>query len=290
MAELTEEEKRAKAELEKIKNEKKKLAAEQKKQKAEAKKKAKELAAQEEEWESDSNGSMFSVVLVTILLVVIWAGIFCLIVKLDIGGLGSNVMAPILKDIPVIKYILPKNSITESEDLESYYGYSSLEDAVNQIKTMEKQLEELTNLKSTNAEQIAALSDEVKRLKTFEDNQVEFQRIKTDFYEQVVYSDKGPGPEAFIEYFEGMDPETAEYIYRQVIVEEEVSKEVQDYATAYSEMKPKQAAGIFEAMTDNLALAAKILGAMTSEERGKILGVMDPEVAAKITKLMEPTS
>lgn len=68
------------------------------------------------------------------------------------------------------------------------------------------------------------------------------------------------------------------------------SKEVQEYAQAYSEMKPKQAAKIFEEMTENLELAAKILNAMDAEQRGSILGVMDAEIAAKLTKIMNPDS
>ena len=55
-------------------------------------------------------------------------------------------------------------------------------------------------------------------------------------------------------------------------------------------MKPKEAAAIFEAMTDNLALASRILSVMSAEDRGKILGVMDPKVAARITKIMDPES
>ena len=85
-----------------------------------------------------------------------------------------------------------------------------------------------------------------------------------------------------------MDPATAEFLYKQVVSDLEVSKEIEDYAMAYSEMKPKQAAGIFEAMTNNLDLAAKILREMSAEDRGEILGVMDAEVAAKLTKIMEP--
>ena len=61
-------------------------------------------------------------------------------------------------------------------------------------------------------------------------------------------------------------------------------------AQAYSEMKPKQAAAIFEGMTDNLDLVAKILGVMEPDDRGAILGVMDSTVAAKITKIMDPDS
>lgn len=288
---LSEEEKKAKQERDRIKAERKKLEADQKKRNQEAKKRAKELSKQEAELEtSDGPGSMIGILITALFLVVVWIGIFCLLVKLDVGGLGSRVMAPIIGNIPVVKMILPKDSITETEDTESYYGYSSLRDAVDQVKRQETQLEELLEERESNRQQIAALSEEVNRLKTFESSQVDFQRVKTEFYEQVVYSEKGPGAEEFKKYYESMDPETAQYIYRQVAAEEQVSKEIRDYATAYSEMKPKEAAGIFEAMTDDLGLAAKILGAMSSEDRGKILGVMDASVAAKITKIMEPTT
>ena len=288
MAELTDEEKELKAERDKIKSEKKQLAQEQKKQKQEAKKRAKELAKKEEELDYEPKGSGFSVFLVALLLVLIWLGIAALVIKMDIGGVGTNIAAPILKDIPVVKYILPKDAITETTDVESYYGYTSLQDAVNQIQVLEKELDSATTANKTYEEQLATLKSEVERHKTFENNQVEFQRVKTQFYEEVVYSDKGPGAEAYMQYYQSIDPETAEYIYRQVVTEENISKEVEDYAAAYASMKPKEAAAIFEDMTDNLSLAAKILGAMSTDDRGKILGAMDSEVAAKITKIMEP--
>ena len=68
----------------------------------------------------------------------------------------------------------------------------------------------------------------------------------------------------------------------------EEDAEIQDYAQAYAEMKPKQAAAIFEEMTNNLKLVARILGTMDADTRGQILGAMDPEVAAKVTKIMDP--
>lgn len=285
---IQEEQKKAKAEMARIKAERKKLQNEQKKQKKEAKKRARELSDQEAELDYDAPGSSVAVFFVTVLLVAIWIGITVLLIKLDVCGIGTNFFAPILKDVPVLQKILPKDSVTESDDLESYYGYSSLSDAVDRIRYLEDALKKQTETNETNQEKIDALAGEIERLKTFEANQVEFQRVKTEFYEEVVYSEKGPGIEAFIDYYETMDPETAENIYRQVIVEEEYSQEIIEYAQAYSEMKPKAAAGIFEAMTDNLPLAAKILSAMQPDERGDILGAMDPAVAARITKLMEP--
>ena len=53
-------------------------------------------------------------------------------------------------------------------------------------------------------------------------------------------------------------------------------------------MKPKDAAAIFDTMTDDLNLVAKILGAMGSDDRGNILAQMDEENAARVTKIMDP--
>jgi len=53
-------------------------------------------------------------------------------------------------------------------------------------------------------------------------------------------------------------------------------------------MKPAQAAGIFDTMTDNLALVGKILWAMDAASRGKVLGAMNADTAAQVTRIMEP--
>ena len=58
-----------------------------------------------------------------------------MLVKMDVGGFGSNVLTPILKDVPVINKILPSESTTETtKNEEAYGGYNSLKDAVEQIK------------------------------------------------------------------------------------------------------------------------------------------------------------
>lgn len=280
----------AENEKKKLQDEKKQLKQQQKEQRKEAKRRAKEIAKQEDELDEgeESNGLMtFGA---TILIVLLWLAVICAVIKLDIGGFGSGVLAPILKDVPVINRILPGVSLTETTNPDSYGGYTNLKDAVDQIKSLELELERAQNDAAAKQEELDSLKAEVVRLKEFEDKQVEFQRIRTQFYEEVVYSDKGPGEEAYQKYYESMDPTTAEYIYKQVVTRLEESKEVQDYAAAYSAMKPKQAAGIFEKMTDNLDLAARILKIMSADDRGAILGAMDADVAAKITKIMDPES
>ena len=282
----------------KIKDEKRKLKEDQKnqkkkqaQQKKEAKKRAKEIAAREAELTEDEDGTG-QVVLTTLIIVLVWVGIICALIKLDVGGFGSGVIAPIIKNVPVINKILPDEAtgnIDPEADVD-VAGYSSLKEAVAEIEELEEELIDYQEELNAKNERILAMEEEIKRLETFEDMQVEFERIKTEFYNEVVYSEKGPGEAAYQKYYEAMDPATAEVLYKQVITQAEVDAEIEAYAQAYSEMKPKQAAGIFEAMTDNLKLAAKILGEMEPDERGKILGVMNPDVAAKITKIMEPDS
>ena len=279
-----------KAERKRLSEEKKKLKEEQKRQKQEAKKRAKELALEEANIEDDEEGGTLSVIIVTCVIILVWLGILILLIKLDVGGFGSNVLAPVIGDVPVLNKILPESTETEVVDGDSYGGYSSLKQAVDQIERLELELEQARSNLNANAEQIKQLEDEIERLRTFEANQIEFQRIKNEFYEEVIYAENGPGAEEYARYYESMDPETAENLYKQVVREEAISDEIKDYAQAYSEMKPKEAAAIFEEMTNNLDLAAKILGVMEPDDRGAILGAMDPEIAARITKIMDPDS
>lgn len=279
----------AKAEKKRLKEERSKMKADKKAQKKEAKQRAKEIDEQEARLTGDDAGGV-SVFLVTLVIVVIWIAILCLLIKLDVGGFGSGVLAPVFKDVPVVNKILPADTAMTSDEEDSYGGYTSLREAVDYIKDLELQLEDAQAASSADSEELEALRAEVERLQTFEDAQVEFERIKTEFYEEVVYAEKGPGADEYVKYYQSMDPTTAEYLYKQVIQQQEVDQKIQDYAQTYAEMKPAQAAAIFEAMTDDLDLAAKILNQMSAEDRGNILGAMDSETAARLTRIMDPDS
>ena len=277
------------AEKKRLADEKKKLKEEQKKQKKEAKKRAKEIEAQEAELSADDESGGFFTVIATIGIILVWVAILCVVIKLDVGGFGSKVLTPLLKDVPVVNLILPNSQNSGNISTEND-GYTNLNDATEQIKNLELQLQQAQTDNLKLQEDVANLKAENARLQEFEDKQVEFQRIKNEFYEEVVYAENGPGAEAYQKYYESMDPTTAEYLYKQVIAQLQEDKSVQDYASAYSSMKPKKAAAIFEQMTDNLNLAARILKTMSAENRGDILAEMDPAIAAKLTKIMDPES
>jgi flagellar motility protein MotE (MotC chaperone) len=274
--------------LKQLKESQKAFKKEQRNQKKEAKKRAKELESQERELDEKIEGSSVPVALVTIFIIVIWLGIVILLIKMDVGGFGSNVLKPILQDIPVVNLILPSDSSTETTKDKSYGGYTSIRDAVDELEKVQQQLEQAQETNSAYSEQIETLKAEVKRLQTFEDNQVEFQKIKEQFYEEVVYAENGPGAEEYKEYYEEMDPTTAEALYKQVVQEEATNVKMKDYVSTYGNMDAADAADILSAMTDDLDLAADILSSLTSAQRAAIMAEMDPSIAARLSKIMKP--
>lgn len=276
----------AQAEKNRIQNEKKQLKRDQKNQRREAKRRAKEIAKQEEAL-GDEEGNGLVTFGATVLIVALWLAVICVIIKLDIGGFGSSVLTPILKDVPVVNKILPGTVVTETNNPESYGGYSSLTEAVDYIRELELEVERLQNASNVKDADLEKLRAEVQRLKEFEDAQVEFQRIQNEFYEEVVYSDKGPGAEEYKKWYEGMNPSLAESLYRQVIIQLQESTQFQEYVSTFTNMKPKAAAALLEEMTD-LNEVAKILNAMNAGARGDIMNQMSAEFGAKVASIMNP--
>lgn len=258
-----------------------------KKEAKERKKREKELAG-EMPVEDTEEGSKFAVFFVTFVIVIIWLAILVLLIKWDVGGFGSSVMSPILKNVPYVNKILPD---TTDEELatDTEYPYKTLKEATDYIKQLELELQEAQQGQSDNDAYIAQLEAETEKLKEYEANQAEFESEKEKFYNEVVFSSEAPDIDTYKQYYESIDPANAEALYKQVVEQEQEDSELEDYVNSYSKMKPKEAAAIFDTMTDNLDLVAKILENMKAQARADILGNMNADTAAKITKIMDPS-
>ena len=225
--------------------------------------------------------------LIAIFIIVIWIAIFALLIKLDVGGFGSSVLYPVLKDVPVLNKILPD---VDDRTLSSNSGetYSTLQQAIDRINELENEIAIYKKNSDENAEKISNLTAEVSRLKTYEENQVYFETLKKKFDREVVYTDKAPDINEYKTWYEEMYPENADEIYRQVLEQLAMDQVITDLATAYASMKPSSAARIFEGMTGDLEKVARILSSMKESQAGAILQAMDPTLAAKLTLLIYP--
>lgn len=226
-----------------------------------------------------------SVFLLVLLIVFIWLAIFALLIKLDVGGFGSSILRPLIKDVPIINRILP-NVSDEQIAYENNYPYKSIEDAIAKIKELEASNESLTSKNSKNKDKIKELEAEVAKLKTFEENQLAFEKRVKEFDNNVVFGDAAPDIAEYKKYYEGINPTNAEAIYRQVVEQTQYSEAVIKKADIYKNMDPAAAAAIFETMTGDIDLVSEMLLSMSAKESSAILQEMDSTAAAKITKKM----
>lgn len=242
----------------------------------------------ENEEEEEKAGGKLVLAFATILIIVIWMGIIAILIKSDVGGFGSSVLYPILKDVPYVNKILPMPE-GEYQTVDTQYQYGSLDEAITRIKELELELDEARGQNKKDSKTIEDLRAQIEDLSSYKEDEVAFEKEKQKFYEEVVFSDEAPDINEYKTYYESIDPKNAEVLYKQVVEQIAYDEEVEEYAKTYSQMKPKEAAAIFDTMTDNLGLVADILMNMGAQQRADILGKMNAETAAKLTEIMEPS-
>lgn len=284
----------------KLKSDKKEYAKQMKEQRKSQKQKAQEFADRQAELYGDNAGG-FATIVITFLIILIWLAIMGVLIKLDVGGFGSDILAPIIKDVPYLNLILPDSVLKEleteavtdvSNTESSASGIDSLEAANAYIKRLEQALQSEMEQNSSYASTIERLQTEVDRLEPFEKQQKDFYEERAAFYASVVYGDYAPDASAYASYYAMIDPETARQIYEQVAAKEIEDDAIKAFVTTYSGMKAKTAAGVFDQMVseNQIELVSRILAQMSTENRSDILAAMDKSNAAKLTQMLEPTA
>lgn len=226
-------------------------------------------------------------IIMIILIIITWLSVMALLIKCDVGGFGSEVLRPVFKDVPVINWILPEASDAEVIK-ESGYPYTNLKDALDRIAVLEASVgskeAEIVSL----TDKVTELQAEVSRLSVYEAEQEEFEVKKIEFFEEIVYGENAPDTDIYVEWYNELDPEYAEQVYREIVAANTNDQQIIDLAKAYESMDPKDAAEILETMKTDLDTVALIMNNMNTESQGKILAEMDPEYAASVTKKLLP--
>lgn len=226
-------------------------------------------------------------ILIAVLIIITWLSVMALLIKCDVGGFGSEVLRPVFKDVPVISAILPDAS-NEEIVKESDYPYDNLEDALAQIAVLDAAVGSKDAQIVTLNDKINELSTEVARLSAIEAEQQEFEEKKNEFYDEIVYGESAPDTDTYIEWYNQLDAEHAEEIYREITEARLADQEILDLAAAYESMDPKSAAEILENMKNDLDTVALIMNNMSTEAQGEILAEMSAEFAASVTKKLLP--
>lgn len=232
-------------------------------------------------------GSKLLSVVIIFLIVIIWLAAMIILIKLDVGHFGSQVLRPVLKDVPVINLILPPASDDEAIT-ETDLPYRTLAEALTRIEELNTQNAANEAIIQDLQEQVQEKNNEIERLQVFESDQEAFKQLKDEFYNEVVYGNSAPDADTYRKWYESIDAEAAEEIYRQVIASDADNADLKELANAYAEMDAKAAAEILQTMPGDLDTVAKILDNMSSSDKAEILAEMDPNFAANITKKLMP--
>lgn len=233
---------------------------------------------------SEGIGSKIGTIVLIVFIVLVWLAIFALLVKMDVGGMGTR-LRPLIKDIPVLNLILPPvdDDVIISE---KNYPYKNIDEAVEYIKKLETEIDELKGGDENTQKRIIELQNEIARLKKFEDDEAAFEERVKRFDVNVVYNSQAPDIEEYKKYYEEMNPETAEQIYRQVVEQLQYDEMIIEKANLLKNMKPAQAAKALEEMTADLEYTCKVLLSMKPVEATAIMDKMDPLFVARILQTM----
>ncbi|MBE5934349.1 MAG: hypothetical protein E7262_00980 [Lachnospiraceae bacterium] len=231
--------------------------------------------------EKKTKGDIITTIILILLMIIIILGAFALVVKYDIAGFGSNVMRPILKDVPVLKVILPEE---EKEETDSNYPYKTLDEAVVDIQKMQYEIDKLKKENADNKNKVEDLTKENSKLKKIEKEIEAFESRVKDYENEVVFGENALDISEYQKYYEQIDPERAEELYKQVIFKVSAEEKAKQLSNTYSKMDAGAAAAALEELDDSIALVCDVLLDMSEKNRAAIMDEMTPEFAAKVTK------
>lgn len=241
------------------------------------------MAKKDKVKENEGGGSKLVNALIVLVIILVWLAVFAFLIKLDVGGIGSNILYPVLKDVPVVNKILPAPS-EEMLASEDNYAYTTLKSANERIKELENQLAAQGGTTAANSDYIANLEAQVKNLQKYKDQMDDFDKKVEEFNEKIVFNDNAPDISEYRAYYESIEPENAEKIYRQVMQREKQNEKAKELATYYANMDAAKAAQVLSEMNEDLDLICDILQNMTEKQAAAIIQELDNEYAAQITK------
>lgn len=222
-----------------------------------------------------------------IVIVIVFGGL-SLIIKSNFNGIADNNRNQIEK-IPILRRALPKapedydpydpKNLTDKELVEMYEEFRKRNsELIKEKEEMEKTISELKSAK-----------DEYRELEgKYEKLKKDFEDEKARISEKELIADRllaSGNSEDFKEFFAMIDPENAQKIYEELIVQEAVEQEVIEFARIYQTMDAGAAAKIFEELGDaKIDLVVYTLKNMNNKNAALILEEMNENYAAKVTE------
>lgn len=222
-------------------------------------------------------GSKVLTLIIVLLIVAIWLAIIALLIKFDVGGLGSNeTVQKIFKDVPVLNLILPDSDPTEDENLEKY-NFKNLEEAIAAIKKYEQDVDKLNEENNAYSQRVQELQIENESLSHYEAEYLEFLKLKEQFDREIALGEHALTREEYIKWYEKMYPENAEKIYAELKAEEVVDEAYTSVANYLAKTSSKADAQILMEYTSDIDFVCNVLKCLKTAKVAEILEAMQKD-------------
>ena len=210
-------------------------------------------------------------------LFVILALVIALIalVFLDVFGLRTNAIDPLLRSIPIVSNLLPPLVEENGENLEE----ATPERLRTIIDEMQREIDELT----THNEHLEALRAiniaRIEILEEFEQQQLAFQAERAAFDRMIAESD----PAAFAAFFESISPENMEILGPEAQLSAQRARDFRQFMAMVQSMDESDAADILEELVrTDMDLVVLVMTNVAPEFRGGILSAMSTQTATMV--------
>lgn len=191
----------------------------------------------------------FTFVGIMALLALLFVGV----VKMNVGNFASDILAPVIADVPIVRSILP----------------SELQKKTATEIMAEKQA---AAEEATEKEAMAEQEEAEKAEEAAEEEAMAEQAAAEEAEEEEAIAEQ----------------EEAEKAAEEEAIAEQEAAALADYVKTYSDMKPKTAASVFDnMMKDQSELVVKILQNLTPDKRAAIIANMSVTNASQVTVMME---
>lgn len=235
--------------------------------------------------------TILTVLLVTVIILTVFGGIFYFIIFNNIGGVTEQNYST-LKKIPVLNLALPEppdplnpKYMTASEIKKQYIEFRNENESLReQLTEAGLKIDEYKVFKDGND----ALSQESESRKQDMDSReaaIAKKELKLkELQEKIDTLIANADTAGYAEYYETLYPENAQLIYEKIKLQQQIDENVKKFALVYAEMDPAAAAAIFERLgTSEMEMITNTLKAMNKTNSAKILESMTPDFAAKVT-------
>ncbi|MCL2236289.1 MAG: hypothetical protein FWB98_07620 [Defluviitaleaceae bacterium] len=253
----------------------------------------KKMAKAMKKEQKKASGKKSKVWLVILLVFVVLVGGFTALVVFDVFGLRTNVVNPLLSNVPIIGGLFEQEIDPETGlPVQAYDPSATLEALEARILELEGDLEQALANNLSIAEERDVLYITVnehelenERLRELEEYHLEFLASRAQFEREVAEGNE----DAFVEFFATMHPELAEEIYNEIMAGRALDEQWQNYLSSWGSTAPVNVARVVELMaTTDMPMIARVMTYLPVNQRTAIFNNLSPDTLAALYRQMYP--